>query len=52
VASAFERIIRRLDAAPRRALASTESWPYRIAMKGLRLAALAAMTRLGTRRID
>ncbi len=51
MASAFERIIRRLDLAPRRALGSTESWPYRLAMKGLRLATVAAMTRLGTRRI-
>ncbi len=51
MASAFERIIRRLDAVPRRTLASTRSWPYRLAMKGLRALAVAAMTRLGTRRI-
>ena len=49
VASAFDEVIRRLDALPREAIASTKSWPYRLAMKGLDLAARAALTRLGTR---
>lgn len=51
MADAFERILRGLDDASRSDLASTQSWPYRAAMKGLRLATLAAMTRFGTRRI-
>ena len=51
MASAFDRIIRRLDASDRRTLSATKSWPYRLAMKGLRTLAVAAMTRLGTRRI-
>jgi hypothetical protein len=49
VAGAFDAILRRLDAEPREALASTKSWPYRLAMKGLGLATTAVMTRLGTR---
>ena len=51
MALAFDRIIRRLDDADRRVLVSTKSWPYRLAMKGLRALTVAAMTRLGTRRI-
>lgn len=50
-AAAFEAIIRRLDVSDRGTLASTASWPYRLAMKGLRALAVAALTRLGTRRI-
>jgi hypothetical protein len=48
-AAAFEQIIRRLDRADRRKLASSGPWPYRLAMKGLRIAAVAAVTRFGTR---
>jgi hypothetical protein len=51
VAAAFEQIIRRLDAEDRRTLAETSSWPYRVAMKGLRIAAWAKATRFGTRPI-
>ncbi len=36
MAAAFEQIIRRLDREDRRTLAATSSWPYRLAMKGLR----------------
>jgi hypothetical protein len=49
VAAAFEQIIRRLDREDRRTLAATSSWPYRLAMKGLRAAAWAKATRFGTR---
>jgi hypothetical protein len=49
VAAAFEQIIRRLDRADRKTLAASGPWPYRMAMKGLRLAAVAAVTRFGTR---
>ena len=48
-AAAFDAILRRLDAEPREALASTKSWPYRLAMKGLRLVTTATLCRLGTR---
>jgi hypothetical protein len=51
MAAAFEQIIRRLDAEDRRTLARTSSWPYRLAMKGLRIAAWAKATRFGTRPI-
>jgi hypothetical protein len=50
VAAAFDAILRRLDAGPRAELAATKSWPYRLAMKGLRALTTAVMTRLGTRR--
>jgi hypothetical protein len=48
-ASAFDEVLRRLDAEPRTSLAATDSWPYRLAMKGLRLATTAALTRFGMR---
>lgn len=51
VAAGFDAVIRRLDALPREEIAATRSWPYRLLMKGLDVAARAALTRLGTRRL-